>query len=243
MTVAELRKLNDAAPDVVFGMEGMPGNQLDPSCELPAADLRAGADQLISVIGGGWDAMLSEGRKFYNFANSDFHFKVSTSEQYASGYWASEFSENHVWVEPGDNETFDFKDVVAGMRSGNSYSVNGNLISDLSFTVADQKNQAGMGIELDTTENQDVTVTIRFQVPETNNYASLYNTDTGITVDNTPQVDHVDLIMGHITGKVDEKDYDSTANTDAKIVKTFSKEELENAKGVDGYYTLTYRLK
>ena len=102
---------------------------------------------MIAVTGGAWDAMLSEGRRFYNFANSDFHFKVSADEQYSSGYWASEYSANQVWVEPGDDQQFTFSDVVEGMRSGNSYSVYGDLISDLSFTVSDGSSSATMGCE------------------------------------------------------------------------------------------------
>lgn len=243
VTVGELRKLNDAAPNVVFGMEGMPGNQMDPSCELPMSKLRAGADEIISVTGGAWDAMLSEGRKFYNFANSDFHFKVSSNENYSSGYWSGEFSKNYTWVMPGTDGKYTFKDVVAGLRSGNSYSVNGDLISDLSFTVSDKNKNAGMGSELAADKNDKVTVTVRFKVPEKNNYQTLYNTNTGISVSNKPEVDHVDLIAGHITEKVKEADYESTANTDAKIVKTFSKEEIKAAKGEDGYYTLTYTMK
>lgn len=46
--------------------------------------------------------------------------------------------------------------------------------------------------------------------------------------------------MGHVTGQVAEEQYSSTDNTDAKIVKTFSKEELAQALGEDGYYTLTF---
>ena len=240
VTIENLRTMNDIDPNVVFGFEGMPGNQLDPSCELPADDLRAGADEMISVTGGVWDALLSEGRRFYNFANSDFHFKISSSEQYSSGYWASEFSRNYTWVEPGDDQQFTFSDVVEGMRSGNSYSVNGELISDLSFTVSDGKGSATMGQDLNVGEGDEITVTIQFKIPEHNNYQSLYNTDTGLNADNTPDVDHVDLIMGHVTGKVDQSQYSSTANTDARIVKTFTKEELAAARGEDGVYTLTY---
>lgn len=99
---------------------------------------------MIAVTGGVWDAMLSEGRRFFNFANSDFHFKVSADEKYSSGYWASEYSANQVWVEPGDDQQFAFSDVVEGMRSGNAYSVYGNLISDLSFTVSDGSGSATM---------------------------------------------------------------------------------------------------
>lgn len=240
VTIENLRVMNDISPDVVFGFEGMPGNQLDPSCELPADDIRAGADEMIAVTGGVWDALLSEGRRFYNFSNSDFHFKISSNEKYSSGYWASEFSRNWTWVEPGEDQQFTFSDVVEGMRSGNSYAVSGELISDLSFTVSGAGSSAAMGQDLDVYEGQDVTVTIRFKVPEYNNYESLFGTDTGIQVDNTPDLDHVDLIMGHVTGKVAQEDYSSTANTDASIVKSFDKAELDKALGEDGYYTLTY---
>lgn len=240
VTLEALRKLNDAAPEVVFGFEGMPGNQMDPSCELPDDDIRANADEMISVTGGVWDAMLSEGRRFYNFANSDFHFKISSNENYSSGYWPSEFSSNNTWVEPGEDGRFTFSDVVNGMRSGNSYAVKGNLISDLQFTVSANGGEAGMGQNLNVEEGTPVTVTIRFKVPETNNYATLYGTDTGSSVSNTPELDHLDLIMGHVTGKVSTGAYNSTDNTDAKIVRTFTKEELAAAKGKDGFYTLTY---
>ena len=150
MTIENLRRLNDAAPDVVFGFEGMPGNQMSGSgrAELPAGDIRNGADEMIAVTGGVWDSLLSEGRKIYNFANSDFHFKVSADEQYSSGYWASEYSANHVYVEPGEDGTYDYGDVVDGLRSGNSYSTYGSLISDLTFTAETDKGSATMAANL-----------------------------------------------------------------------------------------------
>ena len=241
VTIENLRRLNDAAPDVVFGFEGMPGNQMSGSgrAELPAGDIRNGADEMIAVTGGVWDSLLSEGRKIYNFANSDFHFKVSADEQYSSGYWASEYSANHVYVEPGEDGTYDYGDVVDGLRSGNSYSTYGSLISDLTFTAETDKGSATMGGELAAEKGDQVKVTVRFRVPEINNYESLYGTDTGIDVDNTPELDHVDLISGSVTGRVSEDQY-GEISSDAKIVKTFTKEELEAAKGEDGYYTLTF---
>ena len=127
-------EVNDAAPGVVFGLRACPAIRwMTPA--LPDSDIRGGADEMIAVTGGVWDALLSEGRRFYNFANSDFHFKISSNEQYSSGDRASEFSNNYTWVEPGNDGQFTFSDVVEGMRSGNSYAVKGNLISDLSFTV------------------------------------------------------------------------------------------------------------
>ena len=235
VTIENLRRLNDAAPDVVFGFEGMPGNQMSGSgrAELPVGDIRNGADEMIAVTGGVWDSLLSEGRKIYNFANSDFHFKVSADEQYSSGYWASEYSSNNVYVQPGEDGVYDYSDVVDGLRSGNSYSTYGNLISDLSFTAAAGDSSATMGGELNATEGDKITVTVKFKVPEKNNYETLYGTDTGIDADNTPELDHVDLIAGSVTGKVSEDQY-GEINSDAKIVKTFTKEELAEAKGEDG---------
>ncbi len=244
VTIENLRRLNDASSEIVFGFEGMPGNQMsgDGRCELPEGDIRNGADEMIATTGGVWDSLLSEGRRFYNFANSDFHFKVSTDEKYSSGYWPSEYSTNKVWVEPGEDGVFDYSDVVAGLRSGNSYSVYGNLISDLEFTASANGESATMGQDLNVFENDTVTITIKFTVPEENNYQTIYGTDTGIEVTNSPALDHVDLIVGHVTGKLDESEYSSISNTDAKIYKTFSKEELSAAKGADGYYTLSCQI-
>ncbi len=235
--IEHLRKLNDSAPNVVFGFEGMPGNHMsgEGRGELPEGDIRAGADEVIAVTGGVWDAMLSEGRRFYNFTNSDFHFKVSTDGRFSSGYWPNEYSSNYVYVEPGEDGKFDYGDVVRGLRSGNSYSVYGGLISDLSFTA----NGAEMGGEASANKGGSVNVSVSFKVPENNNYAKIAGTDTGIKADNVPELDHVDLIMGHVTGKVDESQYAGTANTDAKIIRTFTKEELAAAKGEDGVYRLS----
>lgn len=243
VTIEHLRKLNDIDENIVFGFEGMPGNQMagEGSCELPQDDIRAGGDEMISVTGGVWDSLLSEGRRFYNFANSDFHFKISTNKEYASGYWPSEFSKNYTWVEKGENGIYDFTDIVEGMRSGNSYSVNGELISDLQFTVKQDGNSVTMGEEIKVDKDSQVEVNIRFKIPNKNNYQSIYNNFTGLGAKNTPELDHVDIIMGHVTGKVDEADYASTDNTDAEIVRTFdmSKQKVDS----EGYYNLSYKTK
>ena len=206
VSIEHLRRLNDIDSNIVFGFEGMPGNQMagEGSCELPQEDIRAGADEMISVTGGVWDALLSEGRRFYNFANSDFHFKISSNKEYGSGYWPSEFSRNYTWVETGEDGVYDFRDVVDGMRSGNSYSVNGELISDLQFNLKKDENLATMGEQLNVDKNSEVEVNIRFKVPNNNNYKTIYNSNTELKATNTPKLDHVDLIMGHVTGKVDE---------------------------------------
>lgn len=239
VTIENLRRLNDVAPNNVFGFEGMPGNQMSGSKRGELPESFAGADKDIAQTGGVWDAMLSEGRHFWNFANADFHFKVSSNGQYSSGYWPSEYARNYTYVNDAEGDGYDVHDVVDGLRSGNSFSTYGDIIDALDFTAVSNGKTATMGGTLEATASDPVTITVRFRVPVKNNYQKIGTTDTGIAASGTPQVDHIDLIRGSVTGKVDESAYGSTANTDAKIVKTFSKEEL-GQPDQDGYYTVTF---
>lgn len=239
VTIENLRKLNDVAPNNVFGFEGMPGNQLSGSKRGELPESFAGADKDIAQTGGVWDAMLSEGRHFWNFANADFHFKVSSNGLYSSGYWPSEYSRNYTYVNDAKGDGYDVHDVVAGLRSGNSFSTYGDIIDALDFTAESNGKSATMGETLKATKSDPVTVTIRFRVPAKNNYKKIGSTNTGIAASDTPHVDHVDLIRGSVTGKVAESQYGSTANTDAKIVKTFSGEEL-GKPDAEGYYTVSF---
>jgi hypothetical protein len=81
-TVADLRDFHDAAPEICFGLEGLPGHQKmdarggykrDFGAETGKARTYGGADWLAAKVGGLWDALLGEGRRFFIFANSDFH--------------------------------------------------------------------------------------------------------------------------------------------------------------------------
>lgn len=237
--VENLRKMNDIAPNNVFGFEGMPGNQMSGSKRGELPESFAGADKAIAQTGGIWDALLSEGRHMWNFANADYHFKVSGNGDYSSGYWPSEYSRNYTYVNDAKGDGYDVKDVVAGLRSGNSFSTYGDIIDKLDFTVSSNGKSATMGQTLAANKTDPVTVTIRFHVPAKNNYQTISNANTGIAASNTPTIDHVDLIRGSVTGKVAEGNYSSTSNADAQIVKTFSKEEL-GQPDADGYYALTF---
>ncbi|MEK4508308.1 S-layer homology domain-containing protein [Paenibacillus sp. FSL K6-2524] len=236
VTIEDLRKMNDIAPNIVFGMEGMPGNQMAASenrSEL--AEIYGGADVMISQVGGIWDALLGEGRRFWNFTNSDFHFKVSSNRNYSSGYWPSEYSRNYTWVE-GDT----FKDVVDGMRSGKSFSVYGDLINALDFKASGNGQQAGMGEDLQMSAGDNTNITIRFKSPEYNNYAPISEHET--TVDNKVKVDHIDLISGEVTGKLNESQYASnTTNDTTKIVKRFTEADW-GQPDAEGYYTINYTV-
>ena len=237
VTIEDLRKMNDMAPEIVFGMEGMPGNQMAASYNrAEMSDIYGGVDAMVAQVGGVWDALLGEGRHFWNFSNSDFHFKVSSNRLYSSGYWPSEYSRNYTWVE-GD----DFKDVVEGMRSGKTFSVYGDLINALDFEVKSKNKEAEMGEDLQVDKGDKTTITIRFKSPQNNNYAPISDHETSVT--NKVKVDHIDLISGEVTGKLDENQYASNKTNDTtKVVKRFTKEDW-GKPDKDGYYTITYKVK
>lgn len=238
VTVENLRFMNDIAPNIVFGFEGMPGNQLSPDgtrCELN--DIYGGADVMLAEVGGIWDSMLGEGRHFYTFTNSDFHFKTSGTN--SSGYYPSEYSRNYTFVNPGTDNLFDFKDVVEGMRSGNSFAVYGDLIDALDFTATSGDNSTAMGSDLQAVTDDKVNLTIRFKSPSNNNYAEFTDHDTSVT--NEVSVDHVDLICGEITGTLDSSEYNKEVNTTTKVIKSFNEEDWGEADA-DGYYTINYEV-
>ncbi|WP_018759104.1 S-layer homology domain-containing protein [Paenibacillus terrigena] len=236
VTIEDIRKMNDIAPEIVFGMEGLPGNQMAAGgnrSEL--ADVYGGADVMVAKVGGMWDAMLGEGRHFWNFTNSDFHFKVSSNRSYSSGYWPSEYSRNNTWVEGNT-----FKDIVEGMRSGKSYAVYGDLINALDFKATGNGAQAEMGENLQVTEGDLTTISIRFKSPEHNNYAPISPHNTSVT--NDTKVDHVDLISGEVTGKLDESQYASnTTNATTKVIKRFTQDDW-GQPDAEGYYTVSYKV-
>lgn len=230
VTVEYLRRLNDIDPHIVFGFEGMPGNQMSPDgTRSEMNDIYGGADVMLAQVGGAWDSMLAEGRHFYNFANSDFHFKVSGSN--SSGYWPGEYSRTYTWVEGNT-----FADVVDGMRTGNSFSVYGDLIDALDFTANTAAGSAVMGSDLSAVKGDTVTLTIRFRSPEDNNYAPISG-EGSADADAAPTVDHIDLIAGSITGMLDESEYD-TATSDAAVIRTFTRADW-GEPDAEGYYTVT----
>ena len=80
----ELRNWNDAAPDVAVGMEGAPGHQAGPLSVNAAPrgwyfnyPTMGGFDQMTAQLGGVWDAMLGECRRWWITANSDSHWNYT----------------------------------------------------------------------------------------------------------------------------------------------------------------------
>jgi hypothetical protein len=255
--VGDFRAMNDAAPDVAIGMQGIPGNQssfarggygsfikadgtLGTAANADAAltakaRTYGGADYMTAKVGGVWDSLLGEGRHFWIFNDSEFS-KYNKSFKDASG---TTIGIQYLGFYPGQyNKTWTFakKDtpqaVVNGMRSGDSFITNGDLIDGLKFTVTSGKKSATMGQTFRAKRGQTVTVSVAVHSPRQNQ-----NGDR-------PIVNHVDLIVGNVTGLIPATSPDYTTedtNASTHVLRTFTKSRWKTAKG--GWKTMAVRVR
>ena len=245
-SVADLRDLNDAAPRVAFGFEGIPGHQRaeirggydrGPFHDAAGLEITArahtygGADFMVAKVGGVWDALLGEGRRFFTFTNSDFH-----SPSY--DFWPGEFAKNHTYVQDANHDgKHSPAELLAGLRSGNSFIALGDLVNGLEFSAQSGRSKAEMGSTLATGQGSEVEILIRFRSPVVNN-----NGDK-------PIVDHIDLITGEVHGKIGKYLADGTtsnpayandSNETAQVIATFMAKDWRDDG--DGWHTIVYRL-
>jgi hypothetical protein len=260
--VGDFRAMNDAAPDVAIGFEGLPGHQASNARgeygNLIAADgtvttdpaladatltsharTYGGADWMTATVGGLWDSLLGEGRDWWVFNNSDYHV-VNTAYKDAAGntiglaysdFWPGQYAKTYTYV-----NRFTDQGVVNGMRSGNSFVVNGDLINALKFTVTDASHTATMGGTLSTKAGKTLLVTVAVRSPKENNN------------DDPVRLNHVDLIAGDVTGSIPadvngapNPAYTATdTNPSTKVVKTFSKSSW---KVQNGWKVMTFKVK
>ncbi|UPQ86615.1 LPXTG cell wall anchor domain-containing protein [Ignavigranum ruoffiae] len=226
--VEDIRDMLNVAPDIVAGLEGMPGNQMGGD-RGEMRDIYGGADLMIAKVGGVWDSLLGEGRQFYNYANSDFHFKISSNGIYSSGYWPSEYSRNYTKVSGNT-----FQDISEGLKIGNSWSVYGDLISGLEFYVEADGKKVEMGGTLEVAKDTLANLTIRFKDTQKNNYKPL-SADHRSNVSNHPILDHIDLIVGNIFGEMADKT--TAENPTTRIARRFDQTNWSQADA-DGWHTI-----
>lgn len=242
--VGDFRAMNDAAPEVAFGMEGLPGHQpelagrggYDYKFTDPAVEARArtygGADWMTSQVGGLWDSLLGEGRNWWIFNNSDYHtyqnqYKDAAGNYYATRYydfWPGQYDKTWTYV-----DQFTTDGLVEGMRSGNVFVANGDLINALQFNVVAGKSKATMGQTLSSTAGKTVTVTIGMKSPKMN--------ENGDPV----KVDHVDLIAGDVTGPISASSPDYTTketNSSTKVITSFKTFQTKA-----GWLTASFKVK
>lgn len=243
-TIAQLREMNDAASNIVFSIEGMVGNQMEPDrggynsayspANLPSRTY-GGVDYLVAKLGGTWDALLSEGRHIWNVADSDYHFTTSQG-LYSSGYAPGEYARNHLW---GDIK--DPKSLLAAMRSGKLFAVNGGLIDALDFKVQSARGAGEMGSEVAARPDEDLKITIRFKSPERNNFE--FQLGSGVFANVKPVVDHIDLIAGDVTGpeKPGTPGYSRDTNPSTRVLKRFTRSDWK--LDAEGYFAVSYTVK
>ncbi|MFE4607398.1 phosphoesterase [Streptomyces niveus] len=209
-TPREFRNGNDAAPDIYVGFEGAPGHQAGPLVGGARGGYgnyptHGGFDQMTARVGGLWDALLGEGRRWWITATSDSHVHWTRG---GSDFWPGEYSKTHVLARQ------DYGDIMDGLRNGRIWVGTGDLIRTLDVTASNRGNVAAAGESITVTNRgrTDVEIEIRFRPLNGKNA----NGDR-------PEVTRVDLITGRITGKSDN--HDSDTNPTTKVVARFGKRD------------------
>lgn len=211
----ELRDWNDTAPNVSVGMEGAPGHQaaaINPDGSIDPDGARGGYrnyptmggfDQMTARLGGFWDSMLGEGRRWWITATSDSHVHWREG---GSDFWPGEYSKTYVYAEKG------YDDILDGIRGGRVFVTTGDLVSELHVTATTASREASIGGTLPIDGGADVTVTIRLRDPSGTNHHG-----------DDPSVVRVDLIVGEITGPVDDRSQDTNPTT--RVVRRFTADD------------------
>lgn len=234
-TIQDVRELNDVAPNVFFMVEGLVGGQFSGNrgdYGERSSGVYGGVDPVVAQVGGWWDALLGEGRQIWNMGNSDIHFKTRTP--YASSYYPGEYAKSYTWVDGKDTTA-----LLKGLRSGNSFSVFGDLIDDLDFKLeSGNKNSVTMGQTLVAKAGDKLTLTIRFKSPALNNKESDIGNEAYAGIN--PGVNHIDLIAGNVGQRAEPGTaaYAKETNDSTLVVKTFTSADWH--KDADGYYSMSY---
>jgi hypothetical protein len=225
----ELRDWNDTAPNIAIGMEGAPGHQasaLDRDGSVKPGGHRGsyrqaptmgGFDQMTARLGGFWDSMLGEGRRFWVTATSDSHRHFSEG---GSDFWPGEYSKTYVLARATH------EDVLDGLRKGRVFVSTGDLITELDLTASAGHFKAGLGETLRVRKGSDIMISLRLRDPVAANAAG-----------RRPEVARIDLIAGDVTGPVVDRATDSHPST--RILRRFAGQDVRR----DGeYLTVSYRL-
>jgi hypothetical protein len=243
--VEHFRDFNNAGPDVCFGFEGAPGHQT--SKDRGGFGMSAfggtwgGAGYYTAAVGGLWDALLGEGRRYFNFASSDFHSYATGFEKGGGDFHPGEYQRDRVYVEDADRDgDYSHAEIVAGMRSGNSFHVMGDLVTELEFTAQSGRGkQVPMGGNLRVARGEGINLTIRFKSPATNTCPDFAGSHDCAP----PVVDHIDLIAGEITGKKQPgtPEYTMASNPTTRVLKSFTAADW--TVDAEGYNVINYRIR
>ena len=140
--IEHLRNFNNTAPDIAFGFESMPGHQAESSrgsygTSAVGGGTYGGVGAYAATVGGVWDALLGEGRAWWFFASSDYHNRGSfgpDQRETTADFFPGEYTRDYVMVRRGA-DPLAAEGIINGLRSGNSFVANGNLVDKVSFVV------------------------------------------------------------------------------------------------------------
>lgn len=230
---AEFRNWNDTAPSVAVGMEGAPGHQaaaINPDGTLDPEGYRGGYrrgvatmggfDPMTARLGGLWDSMLAEGRRWWVTATSDSHRHWREG---GADFWPGEYSKTYV------HAAHDYADILDGLRNGRVFVTTGDLVSAVDLQVSGSQSgsvAAGIGGMIEIGADEDLLVQIRVRDPQ------------GLNANGqNPAVARIDLIGGPITGPVTDRSTDRAPGTQvlARFTETDWQREGE-------YLSLAYRV-
>lgn len=187
----------------------------EPQCQIEGANCEpsGGIERIVLSRPGVrtmWDAMLSEGRKFWFFGSSDWHSRGQFGPldfESTTDFWPGEFQDNFTYIRD-NNPDNPAQDVVDGIKSGNTFVVMGQLIDDMDFRVCSGDYCAGMGETLQVPKGTEVSVELTINDPAGKNSSPYaFNNPALLQMNieqpmNMPEVAQVDLIQGTVTGKI-----------------------------------------
>lgn len=202
--IEDIRRLHNAAPTALIGMEGAPGHQRNPLARGSYEQVDpiildeyseygiayhgrtyGGFDYMTAKVGGVWDALLSEGRHFSIIAQSDFH---STSKD----FWPNQYSKTHLFLSDNENQSAAER-LVHALQSGTSFVTHGDLISHLNFSASSPTEEAFMGQTLAVEKGDNITIHIQATMPVENH------------IGHTPELAFIDVIAGKVSAPLSEQ--------------------------------------
>jgi hypothetical protein len=244
--VESLRDFNNIAPKTAFGFETQPGHGASANrgeyqvlrqkingvdTDSVGGTTFGGTGVYGGFVGGVWDALLGEGRNFWFFASSDWHNRGSfgpDDRRSTQDFFPGEYQRNFTMVKNGADKLRP-QAIVDGLRSGNNFATQGQIIDRLAFVACSGKTDAAvsalvadaamnkttiigvpgcatMGEKLSLATAGEVVVGVAVRDPDGANFSpytfsnpSLKQINKDVPL-NKPVLDHIDLIRGLVTG-------------------------------------------
>jgi hypothetical protein len=168
-----------------------------------------GFDRMTAIVGGVWDALLGEGRRFWITAGSDSHINYRETSPEGQDFWPGEYQKTYVFAEPTYDDIFD------GLKRGRVFVTAGDLVTQLDVSAAAAGGEAQMGGTLQVERGSTVKVVIRFRVPA--------------RAKEGQRLARVDLIVGDVYGSTGPR---KDRNESTRVASRFAPSEW-SARGED----------